>query len=82
MRNIKYILNIIVCATIFSTSMVYGLEKQFIINYANAYGYDAEMIHTASSESDCDEDTFFDEDYGLCVPITYTPTDSEVGLDL
>lgn len=82
MRNIKYILNIIVCATIFSTSMVYGLDKQFIIDYANKYGYAPENIHTAESEQECDEDTFFDKDYGLCVPIIYTPTDSEVGLDL
>lgn len=80
MRNFKYLLSTFLCAVVMSSLLVYGLDKEFIISYANQYGYNPDMVHLANSEEECDEDTFFDNEYGLCVPIVYTKTDTDVGL--
>lgn len=80
MRNIKYTIYTLLCGLVFGVSLTYAMDKSFIIEYAQAYGYDSEFIHTANSEEECDEDTFFDNEYGLCVPIMYTKTDTDVGL--
>lgn len=80
MRNFKYLLSTFLCAVVMSSSLVYGLDKEFIISYANQYGYNPDMVHLANSEEDCDEDTLFDEKYGVCYPLVLTPTDTDVGL--
>lgn len=76
----KNLMIILLGGALLGISLAYAMDRQFIIDYANAYGYDAEMIHTAESEEECDEDTFFDKDYGLCVPIVLTSSDTEVGM--